>query len=189
MNERAHSNDPLFRSVFLRYARVGDNSLSVTHGRELHAAFLKAVDVVSPSLAQRLHDAPGFRPFTIAIIPSTESSPVPSKHAIERFITIRITSLDDELSVCLDDVIAAGLGRVRLGRVALQLQSVGRTPDEHPDAVSVRSSTISDYWLREHGADGRGVFASATIQFLTPTTFKHKGINLPLPLPDRKSVV
>jgi CRISPR-associated endoribonuclease Cas6 len=179
----AESQDPLLRSVFLRYESRDVPAWEFGHGRLLHAAFLLGVSKVSPVLAKRLHDKTDFRPFTVAIVegicPLDASVSSGGSHSLE----LRITSFDEELSLCLDEVIADGLTRVRVGHVLLELRNVGRTPAEHPDAVAVRASFLADYWMRNHGNVDTGVFTNATLRFLTPATFRHKGMNMPLPLP------
>ncbi|ODT03828.1 MAG: hypothetical protein ABS52_07830 [Gemmatimonadetes bacterium SCN 70-22] len=142
-----------------------------------------AVARVDPALARRLHDQPDFRPFTVAVVGGVAYGTQPVDLQRGATLDVRITSIDDQLSRALDDVLAElGSSAVHLGRTVFQVDALARSPSEHPSAVSAPATRLSEFWLHEQSAAVKPDVRT-TVRFLTPTTFRHQGENVPLPLP------
>src|SRR5689334_21398352 len=64
---RANSmTNAYIHSVVLELQATNTAALSATMGHQAHALFLNLIKQVDPALAERLHDEPNYRPFTVS---------------------------------------------------------------------------------------------------------------------------
>lgn len=178
----------MLRSVVLRYGSRAGGSLPYECGRAMHAAFLEAVARVCPEVAERLHGGSGFTTAVIAgLAADGEKAAGPRKGTTlilpRSVVEIRLTSFDHELSQRLDEI-AAGMLRLRLGPILVELASPPLvSPAEHGFAVGGSLESLARFWLEDRLGDAQPVFGGARLDFLSPVVFRHSGQDAPLPLP------
>jgi len=144
-------------------------------GRAAHALLLRVVQQADPALAQRLHDHPDApRPFTASSLlgPGIHRGIQP-----ETTYRLRFTALNAELSALLLEACANGPlapgATVELDRFAFRVLP----PSPESDPWQGRSTYKA---LQAESADPP---PTLTWRLASPTTFKHSGHHLPLPLP------
>ncbi len=157
-----------------------DGPLPKTVGNFSYAAFLKLVREYSESLAAELHDQNGKKPFTISPLqgPFTRSNGRVLASA-ENSYWLRITGLDDEITSLLEDLSEKDSFDLVLGNVAFQVEKSTLAGGEHRWAGQVRYEALYDHWLTGIARVPRKI----SMRFYSPTTFRSKGQNLPLPMP------
>jgi CRISPR-associated endoribonuclease Cas6 len=143
-------------------------------GRAAHAAFLQAVAAVDPGTATRLHDAPGPRPFTVAVLEEgVRSGRRETAARLGVPLHLRITLLDDALEPLLTRALAPGT-LLQLGTLAC---TVGE-PVAHP-----ASERVTYAELVAKLDPGTPLPHRLRLRFRSPTTFHQGNRHLPLPLP------
>ncbi len=157
-------NDSLY-SLKLALCSDDDVTISSTNGRQAQALFLNLVGQFDSALSARLHDEPGYRPYTVArVIGGTR---VGERFALGRgeHCHLRITLLDGGVlwqKLC-QYFLESGPVHVKLGESALQL-------------VNILSSPVSDPQGWVNSVDWRTLFTlparrSITMHFASPTAF------------------
>jgi CRISPR-associated endoribonuclease Cas6 len=131
-------------------------------GRMAHAALLRWVRGVDEELAQQLHQDAPVKPFTV-------SSPIRSPDGF----LLRITGCDERFSrLLLEGLQPNLLPQMQLGDIAFKIKGF---------EVEARSSYQE--LARSSLLDQEAPPSRITLAFLSPTTFRSGGKNLPLPLP------
>ncbi|MCX2728514.1 CRISPR system precrRNA processing endoribonuclease RAMP protein Cas6 [Thermomicrobium sp. 4228-Ro] len=144
-------------------------------GRAAHAALLRALATVDPAAARELHDLPGQRPFTVAVLEEGVRSgrrETPARAGVP--LHLRVTLLDDELESLVIRALAPG-SPVQLGQLPL---TVGEPATDHPLAGRARYEELAA--LLEPGTRHP---LRLRLRFFSPTTFHQGTHHLPLPLP------
>ncbi|MBM7854192.1 CRISPR-associated endoribonuclease Cas6 [Desulfohalotomaculum tongense] len=149
-------------------------------GQVLHAFFLDRVRALEPKLAEDLHRPASIKPFTV--------SPLWGKVSFEdnrwrlfpgEEYTFRITSMSPVLSRWLHDVWAPSLpGEIILAGAELVVCDFTFDHARHPWAGSSSYAEIYNSAVSRTRVDYR-----LTLEFYSPTTFRTRGINYPLPDP------
>ena len=151
-------------------------------GQVLHAFFLDSVRNLEPSLAEELHRPAPIKPFTI--------SPLWGRVAFEdnrwrlfpgENYTFRVTSIAPDLSKWLQDKWAHMLPE-EITLVGAGLKVTGRTFDheKHPWAGSTSYEEIYTTAISK-----TLVPQKLALEFYSPTTFRNRGANYPLPDPQK----
>jgi CRISPR-associated endoribonuclease Cas6 len=157
-------------------------------GRAAQALLLDTVKRRDPALAESLHDPENpTRPYSVSSLlgPSTRSGLKPRQtHAL------RLTGLRADVSAILLQAAQAGGplspgSMVELDYCPFQVQAVAPDPaalesvPTHPWAGSAAYQALSaPYLLAKQTPPPR-----LTLHFTSPTTFKSKGLHMPVPLP------
>jgi CRISPR-associated endoribonuclease Cas6 len=152
-------------SVIFVLCPENDATIPRTMNHQTHALVLGLVRQFNSYLSARLHDEPGYRPFTVSPLRGLAIS---GKHLLlrhDRPCYLRITLFDDgslwqQLSTHL---LSSGPIYVQLGYLVLKLTRILSTPDEDPTG-----------WVCT--TDWQTLFAlpakqSLTMQFASPTAF------------------
>lgn len=148
-------------------------------GRAAHAALLGLVEAHDAALSARLHDEPGPRPFTLAVLEEggRQGLRETAARAGQR-LHLRVTLLDDALAPALLEALRSASvvelvhGRFRVGSRLAE-------PEEHPVAGSARYEALAERWL----FPGPPLPRRLRFRFFSPTTFHSRGRHVPLPLP------
>lgn len=125
--------------------------------RQVHAAFLRWLQAVDPSLAEELHRPNAIRPFTVAVLGEQERQPSPT-------VALRCTVLDRHVFQAFVQRCLPGGGSTswRLHDTAFELTRVSLVPD----------SSGWTGWANFAGLLGQAATAPViTIAFATPTAF------------------
>jgi len=139
-------------------------------GREIHAFFLHLVSAVDRGLANQIHDAPSMKPFTVSPLMWDES----------RNPWFRITAFAPRVADALNRAASAWEGRqMRLADGLYEVQAIITDGQRQPWASLGSYETLWDHYVRSWTQAARAV----TLQFCTPTTFRHGRETCPLPDP------
>ena len=153
-------------------------------GRYAQAWFLAQVRRHDPALADRLHNAPGARPYTLSDLIAAPWRPLKpnEKLAPGESYYLRVTTLNEETSRCWMEKALPELPPViELGKQRFTLQAWTTDAKAHPWA---NWQTCGDIYLQA----GLRRVDWARMEFAFPTAFRSKGYDtpehdIPLPLP------
>ena len=168
------------------HAPQGERPLPAWWGRAAQARLLEIVAAADPALAAALHDASQARPYTVSTLLGCSSRKGLEK---ERAYTLRITALQAPLADILLAAAQAG-GRLATGEVIeldyIPLRLLAAEPGAqaapehpHPWAACATYQELSAAYLLARRAPPRRI----SLQFTSPTTFKSRGLHVPVPLP------
>ena len=152
-------------SVVLVFCPENDATIPTMMNNQTHAMVLNLVRQFNPGLSARLHDEPGYRPFTVSPLRGLAIS---GGHVIlrrDRQCYVRLTIFDGGSlwhQLCTHHL-EAGPVYVQLGNSVLQLTRILSTPDKDPTG-----------WVRT--TDWQTLFThpakqSLTLHFASPTAF------------------
>ena len=153
-------------------------------GPALQGMFLHLINEADPEAARRLHDEPGYRPYTLSPLGIGERGIAFQGFRLPRERNLRsgtpcylrITLLDDALIAPLNQYfLSHQMPTFRLGKTEFAVTGV-QTTSESENAWSQYRSYAE---LIEQAADRNRI----KLRFLTPTSFRKSDIDLPLPLP------
>jgi CRISPR-associated endoribonuclease Cas6 len=154
---------------------VRDALLPAFLGRAAHAALLRALAAVDPEVTRELHDAPGQRSFTVAVIEEGIRSgrrETPARAGVP--LHLRVTLLDDRLEPLLTRALVPG-SPIELAQL---LVTLGEPVTDHPLAGRARYEELA-----AHLEPGTPHPVRLRLRFSSPTTFHQGTHHLPLPLP------
>ena len=152
-------------SVILELVAKKQATLPVTMGQQTHALFLNLISQVDPYLATRLHEEPGYRPFTVSFLSGGRRR---GDHLLlqsgERCF-LRVTLLDGgPLWSCLRTRFTEGaLAPLSLGAAQLELDRLISTPAADPTGWAAFTD-----WRALTSTSAR---SSITLRFASPTAF------------------
>ncbi len=149
-------------------------------GRSSHAALLGAVAERDATLAQRLHDSPDLKPFAASdlldAVPGRDTRSVQPDHTYR----LRWCGLSPELDTILRSIATEPPKTVQLDHAQFAVERATTDTDDDPLAGTADWSRLVSL---EHV--GREVAPHRfELRFITPTTFRSNGRNIPLPLPE-----
>ena len=148
-------------------------------GRAAHAAILRLIQAADPALSAHIHDDEGVKPLTVSNVQGLGPGRF-SQASPDRDYTMRVTLLTAEL-----EAIAAGWTPEAIGDLDLDghgWRVVARATQSavHDWADSASYEQIAAPLL-ERPAE---LPARWDIQFASPVTFRRRGVNLPMPMPE-----
>jgi CRISPR-associated endoribonuclease Cas6 len=170
-------------SLVYKLRALNDALLPATLGRAIHACFFNLVKQANAALAERLHhesESQGLARFTTSPLrgPLTaHSGQVQLKHGSEYWL--RFTSLDSELSERLLILRAEYVEPFNLLGARLEVIQVASEPSQHPWAAQSDFASLQEHWLVRCPRPPLRI----ELEFLSPTSFQHGALTLPLPLP------
>jgi CRISPR-associated endoribonuclease Cas6 len=140
------------------------------HPRLLHAWFLDQIRQFDPQLSAYLHDGGGHKPFALSGLTGS-LQPEGKQYRLDPDTTYtwRITALDATVAQGLATWLERLPKRVELQRVSLGIQQW---------SVVLPATTYAQLLETPVAPQGK-----LCLSFLTPTSFKHRGHHLPLPVP------
>ncbi|WP_159426192.1 CRISPR-associated endoribonuclease Cas6 [Desulfolucanica intricata] len=165
------------------FLKVNDEVLvPPSMGQVLHAFFLDGVRTLNPGLAEELHGSVPIKPFTV--------SPLWGRVTFEdnrwrlfpgEDYNFRITSIDPQLSHWLLDSWARSLpNEINLAGAGFKVIGYTLESSKHPWAGSTSYEEIYSSVVSRPRVPGR-----VSIEFYSPTTFRSRGSNYPLPDPQK----
>lgn len=158
----------------LRAARVPANL-----GRATHAAVLRLIRDADPALAERVHDDEGLKPLTVSNVlglgPGKQVEVTP-----ERTYGLRVTLLSEALEALAPAWTPEALGELDLDGHAWRVVARAEAPDDDAWAGRVAYTELAAPLLERPGEQP----SRWSIQFAAPVTFRRRGANVPLPMPE-----
>lgn len=152
-------------SVILELTARNQATLPVTMGHQTHALFLNLISQVDPCLATRLHEEPGYRPFTVSFLSGGRRHRDHLTLQSGERCRLRVTLLDGgPLWSCLRTRFTEGtLAPLSLGTAQLELDRLISTPA----ADSTGWADFTD-WRALTSTPARSMI---TLRFTSPTAF------------------
>jgi CRISPR-associated endoribonuclease Cas6 len=159
---------PLY-SALLELQALHDAQVPVTMGHQVHAMFLHLVSRADPAYSDRLHNEPGYRPFTLSPL---RGGAVQGQHmtlSANQTYQIRVTLLDGGyLWHCLSTLLLeAGPSPVQIGDASLLFMRLLSTPGADPTGWAGRTT-----WQELSSLPTR---PRLTLSFASPTAFNMSG--------------
>ncbi len=158
------SNNYLY-SVVLELVALNEATLPATMGHQAHALFLDLVRQADPALAARLHDEPGYRPFTVSPLQGGRVQGGQLHLQAAQPCRLRLTLLDGGyLWQCLSrHFLNVGRSVLHLGQAKFELNRVLSTPSADPTgwASFVDWQTLAN----------TSPVPTVRLRFVTPTAF------------------
>lgn len=161
----------------LRPAAAGPVAANL--GRAAHAALLRLVGAADAALAESLHNSDGPRPLTVSNLAGLQPGGAASVSP-EHTYTLRATLLTQELEALVHSWSAETIGELDLDGSMWRVERVLTDQSEHEWAGS---ASYEQLVMPALGSTGSGP-QRWTIEFASPVTFRQRGLNQPLPLPD-----
>ncbi len=151
-------------------------------GRAAQALFLSIIHEMDPALAERLHSDNAIRPFTASTLMGhfPERKLDPQGHYRLRFTTLTAEATAALMAAAQNGGRLSVGQRIELDYIPFKITAVHTQSDEHPWAGQTSYQQISSAHLLAGPASPRRV----RLSFTSPTTFKRKGMQLPIPLPE-----
>lgn len=149
-------------------------------GRPIQAWFLEQVTRHRPDLGKVLHDESGVRPYTVSTLLDDHGMPYPAGRWLlpGESCWLRITTFSQELSRIMMDRILPGLpNSLTLYRMKFRVDGYTFDPAQHSWANQTSYTHLAQSGNLKH--KNRQV----RFEFASPTTFRSKRSDIPLPLP------
>ncbi len=160
-----HMSTGYLHSVILELAAKHPATLPVTVGQQTHALFLNLISQVDPCLATRLHEEPGYRPFTVSFLSGGHRHGDHLALQSGERCFLRVTLLDGgPLWSCLRTRFTEGArAPLSLGAAQLELDRLISTPAADPTGWAAFTD-----WRALALTPAR---SSITLRFASPTAF------------------
>ncbi len=184
------SDAPELLALLVHLRALQGGTLPATNGHLVHGAFMTLLQRTADGWVDRLHDPDvQDRPFTLSglrggnrgerQIMGGAAGGRPPVIQIEpgRSYWLRITSLQQDLSTALQDLLARPLEPLNLGRVRFQITHIASRSHDRAAAATYRE--MADSCL---GPEAKP-FTLLGLKFLSATTFKQDGRNVLFPQP------
>jgi len=167
-------------ATVITLAPVEPASVPAALGRAVHAWLLDRIEGADASLARRLHEGEGPRPFTASNLWGTGRARE-GKVTLdpERPCWVRLTGLTEEVSGAIERALPAEGEHMTLVGVLLRVTGIATEAGQHPWAGRADYADLVQRYTLTPGQRPRGV----TLRFASPTLFRSGGRDLPLPLP------
>jgi CRISPR-associated endoribonuclease Cas6 len=150
-------------------------------GRPVQAWFLGQLTRSHASLASRLHDEQGLKPYTVSTLLDERTRPMRAGDWLEpgELCWLRLTSLNEELSDAIEKKIIKHIPRrVTLHKMDFRVDDVFTNRSEHEWAGETSFTEIAEN-LANPNTDTDHV----RVEFVSPTAFRNNGLDVTLPAP------
>src|SRR6266571_5598372 len=124
----------MLKSILLECSALGETTIPLTNGHLTQALVLNLIRQFDPELSARLHDEPGYRPYTVSPLSGGARSAAGIALQREQRCRIRLTLLDGGTiwqKLCTH-YLEAGPVSVQLGSCLLQLVRIVSSPQADP---------------------------------------------------------
>lgn len=148
-------------------------------GRAAHAAFLRLIRDADPDLAARIHDDDGVKPLTVSNVIGLGAGKFTRVEPDRRY-GLRVTLLTDDLETLAERWTVEALAELDLDGQAWRVLARVTHSAEDPWAGAASYTELAAPLLERPAS----VPARWTFSFASPVTFRRRGANMPLPLPE-----
>ncbi len=170
----------MLRSILLALTAESSYPILGSLGRPAQAWFLGQLTRSHASLADRLHDETGLKPYTVSTLLDEHGRPLRAGSWLEpgQLCWLRITTLSEELSDALEKKIIRRLPkRLSIYKMDFRVDEVISSRSQHDWAGESSFSNIAqDVAMSSAGNRVR-------MEFLSPTAFRSNGLDICLPAP------
>ena len=150
-------------------------------GRATQAWWLQQVQERDTALARRLHEPNAVRPFTVSNLwPMGRASEDQVRIGKEQELFLRVTALEGEVAALLREVAESPPQSLPLAEALFTVKTVATEAAEHPWAGQASYEEL----VRQYTLSPQRVPAQVTLRFASPTVFRSRDRNVPLPLPE-----
>jgi CRISPR-associated endoribonuclease Cas6 len=148
-------------------------------GRASHAIFLQCISQHSPALAAHLHESSQTKPFTCSNVHGGRRRGSSVYYGAGETGWLRFTGLNAEVCNALAVIASAPPARIDLDGNPVPVTLATLDPAAHPYAAGTTYEALgAPYLLAKEMPASR-----ITLRFFSPSAFRAKDQNLPLPLP------
>ena len=151
-------------------------------GRASQALFYRLLDSCDPSLAARLHDAEGIKPYTVSNLVLGKRHGGRTRIEAGQTGWLRFTGLNADVSRALLTIAAQPPNRVELDNVLFAVTGATVDPAVHPWAKRERYQDFAAPFLLGGASSPQ---RRITLSFESPTTFRSQRKFIPFPLPEQ----
>lgn len=148
-------------------------------GRAVQQFFFSLLTHSGPELAAQLHTEGGeVKPYTASgLYDANTNLPVIGTVRPNSLYWIRLTAITENVVRALESILAHCPPQIELNRMLWRVVRIAKTPADHPMAGqhTFGSLVMAHY----QGLPPRHI----QIQFQSPTAFRSRGVNMPLPIP------
>lgn len=167
-------------AIVLSLVAEHDMTLSAFVGRASYAATLGALSRVDAALASRIHDNDGAKPLTCSSLLGVQSRAGKISLRAGEEVALRVTGLTLEVSAALAAALIESAPaqweldgqRLRVAEAICDAQKHGWSGRATYEGLAAAQLT-----------QAKGPDRQVTLEFTSPTSFKSKEMNIPIPLP------
>lgn len=170
----------MLRSILISLTAESSYPILGGLGRPIQAWFLGQVTRSRASLASRLHDEQGLKPYTVSTLLDEHARPLRAGDWLEpgELCWLRITSLNEELSDAIEKKILRRVSkRITLYKMDFRVDDIFTNRSEHEWAGETSFPQIAQETTK------RKTELRARMEFTAPTAFRSKGLDICLPAP------
>lgn len=170
----------MLRSILISLTAESSFSNLGCLGRPAQAWFLGQLTRSHASLASRLHDEQGLKPYTVSTLLDERARPLRAGDWLEpgELCWIRITSLNEELSGALEKKIIQHIPkRIGIHKMDFRVDDVFTTRAEHEWAGEISFTEIAQSVAKINSAQ------HVRMEFVSPTAFRSNNLDICLPAP------
>ena len=166
------------RSIVFTIRPLTEARVPALLGRAAHAAVLRLIADVDPSLAAQIHDDDGPKPLTVSHVLGLDARNHAALVRPDGRYHLRVTLLTPALETLATAWQPATLPLLDLDGVMWCVEQMTADPGGHPWAGSATYETLAHAVLTRSVAPTRWTF-----EFVAPVTFRQRGLTQPLPTP------
>jgi len=163
-------------SIVFKVGAKENKEIPKTTGNFLHSWFTELINGIDLSLSEILHKPGENKPFTISPLNGKFIPKESTNQVLEgEEYWFRITSIEETLSDILSSLQNMP-HNLAINDTEFSFKKIIKTQKDHPWARSESYYEIANKW-------GESLSDKIKLKFCSPTTFRQKETNLPLPLP------
>lgn len=148
--------------------------------RAAHAAVLRLIATSDQDLATQIHDSDRVKPLTVSNVLGLDTRTNSISVSPEQEYALRVTSLSSQLDTLSSGWNAATIEPLNLDGSRWQVEHIVCNPHDH---VWTGCDTYEEL-ARSVLTPDADLPTRWTLEFASPVTFRQRGLNQPLPLPD-----
>lgn len=169
----------MLTSLVLQFTPATEASLPRDLGRASHALLLRLLSSHDAALAKALHESDQLKPFTCSNVFGGKRQGGSLRVAPDDALWLRYSGLREDISTVLNKIAAQPPNEIEVDGVTFRVTAATLDSAQHRAAGSAGYDALaSPYLLARERAEPR-----LALKFVSPTAFRARGQNLPLPLP------
>lgn len=169
----------MLTSLILQFTSPERLELPRDLGRASHSLLLRTIAASNSEVSKQMHESSTTRPFTCSNVFGAHRKGDTLVVTPEDALWLRYTGLSDDVSTVLKAMAASPPAEIELEQKSFRVTGATLDPAVHPLA---RSTSYAEF-AAPHLLAKQMPSPRITLRFTSPTAFRAKGQNLPLPLP------
>jgi len=168
-------------SVVFTLQPTEEATLPAHLGRATQAWWLQQVRERDAALARRLHEPNATRPFTVSNVwPMGRAREGQVRVGAGQQVFLRVTALEGEVAALLQGLLESPPESVPLAETLFEVKAVAAEATEHPWAGQASYEEL----VQRYTLSAQRVSPHVTLRFASPTVFRSRDRNVPLPQPE-----